>query len=483
MLVIWGLASCSEHIRISGALHQEAIIFPDYKSVAIPVNIAPLDFSVLNVGHSPVCLLIEGGGQLIDVKGKDGLFEIPTGEWKKLLECQKGHTIKFTIAKQVNHKWLSYHPFTIMVAPDSMDNYVVYRLIPPGYELWNKMGIYQRDIENYDQSAIYENKLSDNNCVNCHSFPMQNPNKMIFHMRSSTPGTVLVNDGKIDKLSTKTPQTISAFAYPSWHPSGRYIAFSTNVTKQVFFMNQKNRIEVYDSSSDIVVYDIKTHQVLGTPLLMSSRAFETFPTFAPDGKTLYFCSAKAMSPMPEKYKDIHYNLCSISFDPVRGVFGKKIHVLYNAARKSKSVSFPRVSPNGKYLVFTRQQFGNFSIWHKDADLYILILRSGKVFPMKIANSKDVESYHSWSHNSRWLVFSSRRLDGLYTRLFFAYIDKIGKVYKPFLLPQKNPGKYYQDLMYSYNIPEFVTGKVKLDAVEAATVMRNSSGINVRFCKR
>lgn len=479
-LLLLGLTSCSKNIRVAGSLHIGAKIFPDYKSVVLPVNIAPLDFSVLNAGNFPTCLLIEGGGEIIEVKGEQGNFEIPTGKWKDLLERQKGHKIKFIIVKQMNHKWYSYTPFTMMVAPDSIDRYVAYRLIPPGYELWRKMGIYQRCLENYNQSPIYENRFSNNNCVNCHSFPMQNPNKMVFHMRSFSSGTVLLDNGKIEKLNTKTPQTISAFVYPSWHPSGRYIAFSTNTTRQMFFMNQRNRIEVYDSASDVVVYDIKTHVVFVTPLLMSSNAFETFPTFSPDGKTLYFCRAKAISPMPDRYKDVHYNLCSISFDPVKRQFGKNIRVLYNAEKYSKSVSFPRVSPDGKYLVFTRQKFGNFSIWHKDADLFMLTLRTGKVVPMTIVNSKDVESYHSWSHDSRWLIFSSRRLDGLYTRLFITYIDKNGKTYKPFLLPQKDPYQYYHNLMYSYNIPEFLVGKVKLDQEKVARIMRNSPGINVSF---
>ena len=56
------------------------------------------------------------------------------------------------------------------------------------------------------------------------------------------------------------------------------------------------------------------------------------------------------------------------------------------------------------------------------------------------------------------MFSSRRLDGLYTRPFIAYVGKDGKTGKPFLLPQKE-ADYYDGLMRSYNIPEFVTGKV------------------------
>ena len=102
--------------------------------------------------------------------------------------------------------------------------------------------------------------------------------------------------------------------------------------------------------------------------------------------------------------------------------------------------------------------------------------------MTEANSPDAESYHSWSHNSRWLVFSSRRDDGLYTKPYFTYIDAQGKAHKPFLLPQKNPKKYYDDLYFSYNIPELVQGRVNLNERAISDKLRDDSGINVTYRK-
>ena len=87
---------------------------------------------------------------------------------------------------------------------------------------------------------------------------------------------------------------------------------------------------------------------------------------------------------------------------------------------------PGFPPDGKQLVFTLSEYGNFSIWHKDADLYRIDLDSGVMHRMDEVNSDDVESYHSWSSNSRWLVFSSRRIDGLYTRPYLVHIDENGK---------------------------------------------------------
>ena len=119
-------------------------------------------------------------------------------------------------------------------------------------------------------------------------------------MRETYPGTLLIDGDKIEKLNTKTEQTISSLVYPSWHPSGKYVAFSVNNTKQGFHANDRNRIEVFDEASDVVVYDVKNHEIVTTAKLFSKDAFETFPTFSPDGKTLYFCTAPAR-PIPEEF--------------------------------------------------------------------------------------------------------------------------------------------------------------------------------------
>jgi hypothetical protein len=201
-------------------------------------------------------------------------------------------------------------------------------------------------------------------------------------------------------------------------------------------------------------------------------------TFSPDGKTLYFCSADSV-PMPNDYRDVKYSLCAIAFDTETRTFGDIVDTLYNARTNNKSVSFPRISPDGKHLMFTLSDYGNFSIWHKEADLYMVSLNNDSIFPLSTLNSNDVESYHSWSSNSRWVVFSSRRDNGLYTQPFIAYIDSCGNAHKPFLLPQEETG-YYDSLMKSFNIPEFTTGNVRTTPYELSTIAKRERGVDVSF---
>ena len=162
-----------------------------------------------------------------------------------------------------------------------------------------------------------------------------------------------------------------------------------------------------DNASDIVVYHPETHRLLTSPLLSKKESFETFPVFSADGRKLYFCSAEAQA-MPEDYKKVRYSLCSIDFDSSRGTFGNKIDTLVSASSLGKSVSFPRPSYDGKYIMYTLSDYGNFSIWHREADLWLLDLKSGESRNITEVNSPETESYHNWSSNSHWFVFSSRR---------------------------------------------------------------------------
>lgn len=445
---------------------------PDYSEVTIPSNIAPLNFSV--PGADRVTAEFVSTGKL-KVKGKE--IRIPVRRWHRFLD-KSSDTIQVNVSARINGEWVGYKPFNIYKA-EPADPFIAYRLIEPGYEVWNQMGIFQRNITNFRQKVILANSSTGNNCMNCHSFCNKQPDKMVFHMRAANGGTYLVCDDTMEKLNTKTDETISALVYPQWHPDGKYLAFSVNVTNQVFHMSDPNRIEVFDSASDVVVYDTEKHEIFSCKFL-KGRDYETYPTFSADGNKIYFCSADFII-TPFFYDKVHYSLCSIDFNPETREFGECVDTLYNARKNGGSVSLPRVSPDGRHLMFTLQSYGNFGIWHKDSDLYMMDLESREISPCIEANSEDVDSYHSWSTNSRWVLFSSRRDDGLYTRLYMAHVDGDGNVSKAFLLPQRT-SSYYKELLKSYNIPEFVAGEVKVNKRKIIRLAVKNPGTDLKFCE-
>ena len=457
-------------------------IYPDYTHVTIPANIAPLRFKLCRpeLYDAAVvafyCRELGDAPLIVEKADGDGRFLFGEEAWHEMLSPLRGKQLEVVIFTRKRDAWTQHQPFTLDVAREDIDSCLVYRLLPPGYELWFEMGIYQRCLTDFTETAIAQNTLTDHNCMNCHSFCMQSPDTMMLHMRAAHGGTYILTNGKIKRVDGHLSNEIPQMVYPSWHPSGRFIAFSTNDTHQRFHMRSKNRIEVFDRKSSVFVYDVKNHRPLQSPLMSDSLCYSTFPTFSPDGRTLYFCAARRVDSLPADYRQVRYSLCSISFDAVSGTFGHQVDTLYSTyttrmagVPQGHSVSFPRVSPDGRHLVFTLSRYGNFSIWHADADLYLLRLSDGSMAPLRAANSANAESYHSWSHNSRWLAFSSRRDDGLHTRPYFTYIDTLGHCRKAFMLPQSDPS-FYDVFTLSYNIPELVSRPVKAtphDFAEAA----------------
>lgn len=473
--LLLGACSPQQPPAASGRIDRMPVLYPDYADVTVPATIAPLNFTIGTKGDACAVFKVENG-YTFTVYTSDGAFSIPEKDWQKLLSSAKGKQVEISILTKEQEKWNAFRPVYFNVSPDPIDPYIVYRLIDPGYQLWGEMGIYQRELSSFSQEVILENRLTDGNCMNCHSFCMQDPDKMLFHVRAKHGCTLLMDGNQTESLDTRTEQTISSLAYPSWHPSGKYVAFSVNNTTQD--THPVHRTEVYDKASDVVVYDIEKHEIVTTHALFSKNRFETFPTFSPDGKQLYFCTAPALK-VPDGLSDLRYSICRISFDPENRTFGSVIDTVFHAETEQRSGLFPRISPDGKYLLYTSTSYGTFPIWHKDADLGMLDLSTNKKVSTEKANSPDTDSYHSWSSNSKWVVFSSRRMDGLYTRPFIAHVDEGGVLSKPFVLPQKSKD-YYTFLTRSYNIPEFVKGKVKTDAYKLASRIKEEKLQKVSF---
>lgn len=234
----------------------QANIYPDYKDITIPVNIAPLNF--MTDGTDGVVVTMQGkGGETLIASGTDRI-DVDTTEWRRLLKDNVGGEIAVTVYTMEDGKWFRHAPHSLTVA-EAIDSYLTYRLIEPGYELYRQLGIYQRCLENFTQTAIYENNRSyskeDNHCINCHNFQNYDAGRMLFHVRANHGGTVMIAGGKATKLQIKNPNILASGVYPSWHPTKNRVCFSTNQTGQTFHMYHKEKIEVVDTNSDLIMYD------------------------------------------------------------------------------------------------------------------------------------------------------------------------------------------------------------------------------------
>ena len=473
LMGLMGLIGCMNE-TVSDAKKESALpqIYPDYIGVTVPVNIAPLDFCMKD--EKALCIdavVTDSHGNSLHAQGEESV-DFDMDDWHTLLGQNSGDSLSVTVSAKYDDGWHTYSPFRIYVSPDSIDYGICYRLIEPGYEVWSKMGIYERELSSFDERPLIENTQFEG-CVNCHSFNRGNPDDMSLHIRGPHGATLLRHDGgPLTAYNTKTDKTLGLCVYPYWHLSGRYVAYSTNTTRQLFHSAGHNRVEVFDEASDLQVYDVEKNELLLSPLLKNDSVYETYPVFSADGRSLYFCAAQALPEDSHEIDSIRYNLCRIDFDPTTGTFGDRIDVVVDAVSQHKSVSFPRPSYDGRFLCYTLSDYGQFSIWHHEADLWLLDLATGVSRPMDGANSLDTESFHNWSANSRWLVLSSRRDDGLFTRLYFCHVDEKGTVTKAFMLPQRNPRSFYQGRFLSFNVPEFIIAPTRFDGRKASHIIND-----------
>jgi hypothetical protein len=483
LIIIVGNSCSKQTPKDFQTLTVNPVIAPDYSNISIPWNIAPLNFNINEQADEFICEAHSRKGESVLCQGKKVQWDI--AKWKKLLEENKGDTLSIDIYGYKENKWYKYSTIKNFIAPEAIDSYISYRLIEPSYATYEYMSINQRNISNFDEKVVFSNiplsKNDDGQCVNCHSFQNYNKTKRFqFHVRQYKGGTVFVTPKGIKKVNLKTDKTISAGVYPAWHPTMNIIAYSVNNTHQSFYTKNKDKVEVFDSRSNLILYDVDKNEV--RMITNDTTELATFPSWSPDGKYLYYVAAKypdsivSKDKIVLKYKDVHYNIYRKSFNLQTKAFGAA-ELVFNASAINKSATFPRISPDNKYLLFTLADYGTFHIWHKSSDLQLIDLKTGALCETKEINSPNVESYHCWSSNGSWIIFSSRRDDGSYTRPYISYF-KNGKPGKPFILPQKDPD-FYRALFKSYNIPEFMVEPVTVTQRELMKAI-NKETINVTF---
>ena len=423
-IVLAGLAFLSVLSCGPGAfdvLDEYPPIFPDYVGVTVPEGISDLNFR-----------MADGRRFKVSKESGDGVEWFTVSAWKK----GEGRGVR-------------YRPFPVYISEDPIDPYLVYRLIDPGYQSWHTITITQRELASFKEKHIVSTEVDGTRgCLNCHTFLNGDPSHMILHARGRGGGTVFVDgdEARLQNIATLGPKRQGT--YPAWHPDGRYVAFSSNDTHQSFTIVDRQPIEVYDIKSDMILLDLQTDSVYMYPAMTGDDVLETFPTWSEDGRTLYYCAADNVEEIVNNRSQVHYRLMSIGFED--GRFIGEPQLVWEDPEGS--VSFPRCR-DGRIL-FTHSAFGTFPVWHEEADLWMLDLATGEAAPVDELNSDGTESYHSWSSNGRWVVFSSRRIDGRYTRLYIAHYEGDGHFGKPFLLPQRDPSHNVLRLK-SYNVPEFI----------------------------
>lgn len=322
-----------------------------------------------------------------------------------------------------------------------------------------------RDISKQDSPAVLTGMPT---CANCHSFStdgnvlgmdLDGPqgDKGAYALSDVTKDIVIEADDIITWNSYKdTPQGHNNFGlFSRVSPDGRYVVSTLN--EATFVVNYPNfgfLQSFYPTRGILVVYDRQTGEMNPLPGADDTEYVQTNGNWSPDGKRLVFSRAKAKDKfeseqLPEYAGDdretfIQYDLYSIPFNDGKGGVAKPVP---GASKNGKSNSFPKFSPDGKWIVFVKSQKGQ--LLRPDSRLHIIPAEGGEAREMN-CNLDIMNSWHSWSPNSRWLVFSSKGLRP-FTQMFLTHIDEDGNDTPAVLIPNATADNR------AVNIPEFLNG--------------------------
>ncbi|HPM81940.1 MAG TPA: hypothetical protein PLF81_14630 [Candidatus Anammoximicrobium sp.] len=450
-------------------------IHPDYDGLVVPPNLAPLNFRIEEPGGLFFIRIRSRRGPPVEILSRSGDVEIPLDRWRRLLAENRGAELSIDVyARPREGSWRRYESVTNEIAQEQIDPYIAYRVLRPDAVYYRSIGIYQRHLESYECSAVLHGRWFGEGCLNCHAFPNADPSHLSLHVRGRYGEAAVLVEG--DGAYTAAGR----LGYAAWHPSGKLVVFSRFEIQLYYHTARGHTRGATDSDSMLTYYRLDRRTLKTAPPIADKARLETHPTWSPDGRYLYFASAPkpwadGQSFPAEHYAQVRYDLKRVRYDIEKDHWGP-VETVLSASRTGRSNVSPRISPDGRFVLFCTCDYGEFPVYQPDSDLYLLNLKSGKYWKLE-CNSPCADSWHCWSSNGRWIVFSSKRPTGVFTRLYLCHVDKDGRTSKPFLLPQRDPG-CDDDLLSVYNLPEFITGPVRVSPAALLQAVRDTERVQV-----
>ncbi len=314
-------------------------------------------------------------------------------------------------------------------------------------------------------------------CANCHSFSrdgrtlgmdLDGPHndKGLYALVSVKPHTSIRTEDVISwkKLRDQTAPDRRIGFMSQVSPDGRYVVTATQVEYYVANFKDYRFLQVFYPTRGILSwYDRADGRIRALPGADDPRFVQANAVWSPDGRYLVFARAAARESYPEggklaefpndpKEVQIQYDLYRIPFNEGRGGTPEPIE---GASRNGMSNSFPKISPDGRWIVFV--QCRNGQLMRPDGKLYIVPAEGGRARLMR-CNTPLMNSWHSFSPNGRWMVFASKSRSP-YTQMFLTHIDEDGNDSPAILVENATAANR------AVNIPEFVN----LDPGDLATI--------------
>jgi len=395
-------------------------------------------------------------------------------QWGKIKREGPERDISVTVLGYKGRHILSSNQIHISVSKDSVGAPIFFRAVPLPFEYALKhleeIQWHLGDISSTNPPPVLLKNLPF--CGNCHSFSKDGSTLAMDVDYANDKGSYVISE--IEEKTVLTPEKVITWSdykredrektfglLSQISPNGRYVA-STLKDRSIFVAKD----DLYYSQlffpikGIIAIYDRKEKKYAALPGADDPKYVQSNPVWSPDGQTIYFARAPVYmnseiaasdavvlptsmaAEFIEGKRGFQYDIYRIPFNNGKG---GKPEPVPGASRNGMSNYFPKISPDGKWIVFAQAE--NFMLLQPDARLFIMPVSGGSPREMN-CNRSNMNSWHSWSPNGKWLVFASK-FRRAYTDLLLTHIDESG---------QDSPPVWLEHLSFrdrTINIPEFV----------------------------
>ncbi len=462
--------SVVQRVEALGSQKSLKITYP-YNKALFPLDFAAPTFRWKDDSKTAqwqVMIKFRDKGKSVSAKVNEPEWQPEADLWKSIKKRSKGKHFSFKVRGMGNagSKVFSETNIIVHISKDSVKAPIFYRDVPlPASLATRKLKSIVWRLGEVSSNKLPPAVLSNlPACGNCHSFSADGK---LFAMDvdfGNDKGAYIISEMKQEIVFEKD-KLISWSDYKKKDgqrtygllsqisPDGSYV-ISTVKDFSIFkyYQDVANSQLFFPVRGILAVYDRSTKKIFSLPGADNPKYVQTNPVWSPDGKWIIFARANAIKEddvkalLPEFYyrkKAFRYDLYRIPFNNGNG---GKAEPLPGASNNGKSNYFPKFSHDGKWIVFC--QADSFMLHQPDSKLYIMPAKGGTPRLMKSNSENGMNSWHSWSPDSKWLIFSSKAT-GPYTRLWLTHIDEQGNDTPPvmlenFVLPDR-----------AVNIPEFV----------------------------
>jgi len=449
---------------------------PDYSDLVIPPNIAPLNFAIQEPGADFFVRLRGASGPPLEISSSNPKILLPEKSWHQLLADTRGRALQVEIFAQQDNVWKRFPTITNTVAAEDIDPVMIYRKIHPAHSTWRSMGLYQRDLTRFEEKPFLENSRFANDCSHCHMLRNNDPNTAAIVIRSPhyQNSLLVISNGVAEAIR-------GSVGFIAWHPKGSVVASSFSKPRLVLHTARNDMRDIAELEGLIGYFTLGSDTVKRVPGLFDNSRLRAFPFWSPDGGYLYYCSApnpwtNMATVTATSHTQAKYDLMRVSYDLDHDKWGVPEMVL-PVSELGFSVAQPRISPDGRWIFFCAIPYGCWPTYDSTSDIYVIDVNAGQAAGKFTArklelNSSECESWLSWSSNSRWVVFSSKRISPLFNRPHISYVSPDGHCSKPFILPQEDP-EFYDSLLKTFTIPTLAKGPITVPESELVDAIKHS----------